>query len=134
MLPSNNCETEGTAIFRSVQHADAHLVDCIRSSTKLVVMLTDHERNDENGTDATLYRHYASRQGRWLSPDPSNGSYNLLDPQSLNCYAYLTNRPMAKTDPLGLDDDDDDDDAGDDDYPDAPTPNCDSCGDSGTPS
>jgi RHS repeat-associated protein len=64
---------------------------------------TDHERDSENGTDATLYRHYASWQGRWLSPDPSNGSYNLLDPQSLNRYAYLNNRVMAQADPEGLD-------------------------------
>jgi RHS repeat-associated protein len=69
-------------------------------------VFTDHERDPENGSDATLYRHYASTQGRWLSPDPSNGSYNLLDPQSLNRYAYLANRPMAKTDRLGLDDGD----------------------------
>ena len=75
---------------------------------------TDHERDAENGTDATLYRHYASWQGRWLSPDPSNSSYNLLDPQSLNRYSYLTNRPMAKVDRLGLDGDDDDDDDDDD--------------------
>ena len=75
-------------------------------------VFTDHERDTENNTDATLYRHYASTQGRWLSPDPSNGSYVLTDPQSLNRYAYLTNRPMAHTDRLGLDDDDDDDDGG----------------------
>jgi RHS repeat-associated protein len=73
-------------------------------------VFTDHERDSENGTDATLFRHYNSSQGRWMSPDPSNSSYNLLDPQSLNRYAYLTNRPMAQTDRLGLDDDDDDDD------------------------
>lgn len=64
---------------------------------------TDHERDSENGTDATLYRHYASWQGRWLSPDPSNGSYNLVDPQSLNRYAYLNNRVMANVDRQGLD-------------------------------
>ncbi|HZP04555.1 MAG TPA: RHS repeat-associated core domain-containing protein [Terracidiphilus sp.] len=75
-------------------------------------LFTDHERDSENGSDATQYRHYSSAQGRWLSPDPSNGSYNLLDPQSLNRYAYLTGRPMGKIDRLGLDDDDDDDDDG----------------------
>ena len=79
------------------------------NSTGDAFTFTDHERDSENGADATLYRHYASWQGRWLSPDPSNASYNLLDPQSLNRYSYLTNRPMAKVDRLGLDDDDDDD-------------------------
>jgi RHS repeat-associated protein len=71
---------------------------------------TDHERDPENGTDHTLFRQMSSAQGRWLSPDPSDGSYSLTDPQSLNRYAYLTNRPMAAVDALGLDDDDDDDD------------------------
>lgn len=64
---------------------------------------TDHERDGENSTDATLFRHYAPTQLRWLSPDPYNGSYDLSDPQSLNRYAYLTNRPMSATDPMGLD-------------------------------
>ncbi len=84
--------------------------ELVVNSTADNFLFTDHERDSENGTDATLYRHYASTEGRWLSPDPSNGSYNLLDPQSLNRYAYVTNRPMAKVDQLGLDDDDDDDD------------------------
>ncbi len=30
---------------------------------------TDHERDAENGTDATLFRHYSPEQDRWLSPD-----------------------------------------------------------------
>ena len=64
---------------------------------------TDHERDGENSTDATLFRHYSPTQLRWLSPDPYNGSYHLSDPQSLNRYAYLTNRPMSATDPMGLD-------------------------------
>lgn len=63
---------------------------------------TDHERDSENSTDATLFRHYAPTQLRWLSPDPDNGSYDLGDPQSLNRYAYVTNRPMNTTDPTGL--------------------------------
>lgn len=66
-------------------------------------IFTDHERDNENGTDATLYRHYASSQGRWLSPDPSNESYHLGDPQSLNRYSYVSNRPVATADRDGLD-------------------------------
>ncbi len=38
----------------------------------------------------------ASRQGRWLSPDPAGAGWNL--------YAYATN-PNSRIDPLGLDDD-----------------------------
>jgi RHS repeat-associated protein len=70
------------------------------------LLFTQHERDTENGSDATLYRQYASAQGRWLSPDPSGASYDLTDPQSLNRYAYLSGRPLAGVDSLGLDDDD----------------------------
>jgi hypothetical protein len=41
-------------------------------------------------------------QGRWLSPDPLAG--NILNPQSLNRYAYVLNNPTSLVDPLGLDD------------------------------
>lgn len=74
---------------------------------------TDHERDAENGSDATLFRHYSPEQGRWLSPDPYNGSVDLSDPQSFNRYAYLSNRPLAATDPYGLCGDDGIDDCGD---------------------
>jgi uncharacterized protein RhaS with RHS repeats len=43
---------------------------------------------------------YYSRFGRWLSPDPMAG--NVLNPQSLNGYAYALNNPCNLTDPLGL--------------------------------
>jgi RHS repeat-associated protein len=65
-------------------------------------LFTQHERDAENSSDSALYRQYASTQGRWLAPDPYNGSYDLRDPQSLNRYAYVANRPLAATDPLGL--------------------------------
>jgi RHS repeat-associated protein len=70
-------------------------------------LFTDHER-DANQSDAALFRHFSSAQGRWLAPDPSDGSYRLTDPQSFNRYAYLSNRPMAAVDRFGLDGDDDD--------------------------
>jgi RHS repeat-associated protein len=76
--------------------------ELIDSSAEDRLLFTQHERDMENNSDSTLYRQYASDQGRWLSPDPSNGSYNLYDPQSFNRYAYLGNRPHNATDPLGL--------------------------------
>ena len=39
--------------------------------------------------------------GRFLSPDPTGAS--LLDPQTLNKYAYGLNNPLVNTDPTGLD-------------------------------
>ncbi|HZP01245.1 MAG TPA: RHS repeat-associated core domain-containing protein [Terriglobia bacterium] len=38
--------------------------------------------------------------GRWLTPDPVAG--DILNPQSLNRYAYVLNNPTTLTDPLGL--------------------------------
>ncbi len=49
----------------------------------------------------TTARQYSSQQGRWMSPDPYEGSYNWEDPQSLNRYAYVNGRPNFATDPSG---------------------------------
>ena len=59
----------------------------------------DHDT--ESGTDHAGYRQYASIQGRWMSPDPYDGSYNG-NPQSLNRYSYTMNNPLMMTDPSGL--------------------------------
>jgi RHS repeat-associated protein len=48
-----------------------------------------------------MAREYNPTWGRWLSPDPMGG--NVLNPQSLNRYAYVNNNPLSLTDPLGLD-------------------------------
>ncbi len=48
----------------------------------------------------TLNRQYYVTQGRWMTPDPTGG--NILDPQSLNRYAYVENNPASMVDPLGL--------------------------------
>src|SRR5207245_5403293 len=50
--------------------------------------------------DETLFRLYAPAQSRWMSPDPLAG--DILNPQSLNRYAYVTNNPTSMIDPLGL--------------------------------
>jgi hypothetical protein len=42
-----------------------------------------------------------NRLGRFSSPDPLAGS--IVDPQSLNRYAYVLNTPVNLSDPLGLD-------------------------------
>jgi RHS repeat-associated protein len=52
-----------------------------------------------------LAREYNPTWGRWLSPDPMGG--DVLDPQSLNRYAYVDNNPASLTDPLGLQSDSD---------------------------
>jgi RHS repeat-associated protein len=63
----------------------------------------DSENPDGSGTEHAQFRQYSSASGRWLSPDPYMGSYNLANPQSLNRYAYAGNNPLRFVDPLGLD-------------------------------
>lgn len=60
------------------------------------------ERDSESGLDHAMFRQYTSTAGRWLSPDPYNGSYDLNNPQSLNRYAYVENSPTGAVDSLGL--------------------------------
>lgn len=60
----------------------------------------DHD--PETDTDYAWFRQYGTSQGRWMSPDPYNGSYDLTNPQSLNRYAYVLNNPMVYFDPYGL--------------------------------
>jgi len=58
---------------------------------------------DEDGSNFDAqYRKYNPTQGRWLSPDPYDGSYDFSNPQSLNRYNYVLNNPLSYRDPLGL--------------------------------
>jgi len=61
---------------------------------------TGKERDQETGLDYFGARYYDSALGRFTSPDPLGGS--LLDPQTLNKYAYVRNNPLALTDPTGM--------------------------------
>lgn len=63
---------------------------------------TSLERDTENGSYHATMRNYSLAPGRWLSPDPYDGSYDLMNPQSLNRYAYVNGNPLAYTDPTGL--------------------------------
>ena len=64
--------------------------------------LLDQDVGASAGLSHAALRDYLSTEGRWLSPDPYNGSYKLSDPQSLNRYAYAENSPLMFSDPLGL--------------------------------
>jgi RHS repeat-associated protein len=63
--------------------------------------LLDHDA--DSWTEHAQNRQYNSTPGRWMSPDPYSGSYDLSNPQSLNRYAYVMNNPLSSTDPNGLD-------------------------------
>ncbi len=61
------------------------------------------EYDAETGTDHATFRQYGAAQGRWMSPDQYDGSYDFSNPQSLNRYSYVLNNPFSYTDPSGLD-------------------------------
>jgi RHS repeat-associated protein len=60
----------------------------------------DHDA--ESGTDHAEFRQYSEAMGRWLSPDPYDGSYDGSNPQSFNRYVYAGNNPLAATDSSGM--------------------------------
>lgn len=59
-------------------------------------------QDTENSSYRAGFRNFSYEQGRWLSPDPYNGSYDITNPQSFNRYGYVLNNPLAFTDPSGL--------------------------------
>ncbi len=64
------------------------------------------ERDSETGLDYFGARYYGSTMGRWLTPDwsaePEPVPYAQLgEPQSLNLYAYVGNRPVTLVDSTG---------------------------------
>lgn len=71
-------------------------------STASQYKFTGLERDSESNLDHSTFRQYSSNIGRWMSPDPYNGSYDLSNPQSLNRYSYVGNMPLGFTDPSGL--------------------------------
>jgi RHS repeat-associated protein len=61
----------------------------------------DHDA--ETNTDHADYRQYSNAQGRFMSPDPYDGSYDNSNPQSMNRYVYAANSPLSYIDPSGQD-------------------------------
>jgi RHS repeat-associated protein len=60
----------------------------------------DHDA--ESNTDHAEFRQYSNTQGRFMSPDPYDGSYDPSNPQSMNRYTYALNNPLSNIDPSGL--------------------------------
>lgn len=63
--------------------------------------LLDHDLTTGSGLEHADFREYGATAGRWMSPDPYDGSMHLGNPQSLNRYAYVGNNPLLFIDPSG---------------------------------
>ncbi|WP_348268781.1 RHS repeat-associated core domain-containing protein [Edaphobacter paludis] len=65
---------------------------------------TRKERDAESGLDNFGARMYASTMGRFMSPDPLNLTDDrVLNPQTLNKYAYAADNPLKYVDDDGKD-------------------------------
>jgi RHS repeat-associated protein len=64
---------------------------------------TGYLRDTETGLDYADQRYHVSGTGRFLTPDPFNGSFDPRNPLSWNRYSYVTGDPINRTDPTGLD-------------------------------
>jgi RHS repeat-associated protein len=60
------------------------------------------DRDSETDTHHAQFRQFSSTQGRWMSPDPYDGSYDGGNPQSLKRYSYALNNPLRFVDPKVL--------------------------------
>ena len=59
------------------------------------------DTDKETATDHADFRQYSNAQGRWMAPDPYDGSYSFGNPQSFNRYVYAANSPLSAIDPSG---------------------------------
>ena len=56
----------------------------------------------QDNTDYAVNRNLSTSMMRFNRPDPYDGSYDPSNPQSLNRYSYVLNRPLTYTDRSGL--------------------------------
>jgi RHS repeat-associated protein len=77
--------------------------DCARQYGVSAYKFTGQERDSESGLDYFKARHDSSQYGRFMTTDPAdNAATCLLNPQTQDRYAYVTNNPVNSTDPTGL--------------------------------
>ena len=63
---------------------------------------TGYERDAETGLDFAQARYYASKQGRFTSPDEFFNDTTPASPQKWNLYVYVNNNPLNAVDPTGM--------------------------------
>ena len=77
------------------------MYDCSSSQVRLAYKFTGKERDSESNLDYFGARYNSSSIGRYMSPGPVLVSRQLTDPQTLNKYSYVFNRPTVLVDPDG---------------------------------
>jgi RHS repeat-associated protein len=97
MRTTYNGTVEGS--FTSLPFGDGYSASGTDSDPSHFATL-DHDY--ESDTDHAQFRQFSNAEGRWLSHDPFNGSYDFTNPQSLNRYEYVANNPLSSLDPSGL--------------------------------
>ena len=80
----------------------APYVQLMASNTSDPYLYAGLYQDTEYGSHAAWYRNYSAEQARWLRPNPYNGSYDLMNPQSFNRYMYVNGNPLGYVDPSGL--------------------------------
>ncbi len=66
-------------------------------------IFTSYDRSGETGLDYAMNRIYSPGQSRFTQVDPLGiGTMVRTNPQSLNLYAYVQNKPVDYVDPTGL--------------------------------
>jgi RHS repeat-associated protein len=98
MRTTFNGAVEGT--YTSMSFGDAFATVSGSDGDPYHFSMLDHDYSSD--TDHAQFRQYSSTPGRWMSPDPYDGSYDPSNPQSMNRYSYVLNNPMEFVDPLGL--------------------------------
>jgi RHS repeat-associated protein len=97
----------GEAIPADSSHGNRHLVldggqAAYNATLDLRQQFTGQQRDGDTGLDYFLARNYFAPLGRFLSIDPGSAGARPPAPQSWNGYAYVENRPLIATDPMGL--------------------------------
>jgi RHS repeat-associated protein len=92
-----------TALNQSVSDSMDYLPygEQIAGDTGSTHKFTGKERDAESQLDNFGARYYSSALGRWASPDSVVFSKDFADPQTLNKYSYVFDRPLVLVDPDG---------------------------------
>ena len=91
----------GTVCYQAsfTPYGEEHLAQTTTCSQNY--KFTGYGTDSETGLDYAFARYYNSRLGRFMSGRSARWVISV-DPQSLNRYAYVGNRPLNFMDPLGL--------------------------------